>query len=136
MKSIGLTTTAAALVLICGPSLAPPPEADAAEQTTIPAAQVTAVRAVNACFSAMVRANGFLVARAEAMVFLDAPGFKVTEGLVREGDRVTSGQILARATRQVGDGPGPTAAGRPASGPVTATLKAPSTGMVTHSTAV
>jgi len=77
----------------------------AAEQTAAPAAQVTAVRAVNACFSAVVRATGFLVPREEAMVFLDAPGFRVTEVLVREGDRVTSGQILARMTRQAGEGP-------------------------------
>jgi multidrug efflux pump subunit AcrA (membrane-fusion protein) len=134
MKSIGLSismgmTAAAALAFTGG--LAQTPEVLAAEQTATPAAQVAAVRAVSACFSAVVRATGFLLAREEAMVFLDAPGFKVTEVLAREGDRVTSGQILARLTRQA-DGPETPAAGRP----TTATLKAPSTGVVTHGAAV
>jgi multidrug efflux pump subunit AcrA (membrane-fusion protein) len=136
MKSIGLPTITAAAALVVGAGLALPPEAFAAEQMAPQAAQVTAVRAVNACFSAVVRATGFLVPREEAMVFLDAPGFKVTEVLAREGDQVTPGQALARLTRQAGDGPEPATAGRPAAGPTTATLKAPSAGIVTHSAAM
>ncbi len=94
--------------------------------------QVQVVRATNACFSSTVRVTGFLVARQEAMVSLDAPGLRVTEVLVGEGDRVTNGQTLVRLTRQSGEGPDSGAAAR--SGPTT--LKSPAAGMVTRSTAV
>jgi len=84
-----------------------------------------------------VRATGFLVPREEAMVFLDAPGFKVSEVLVREGGRVTVGQILARITRSAGEAPEPPPSGRPApAGPVMMALRAPAAGVVTHSTAM
>jgi multidrug efflux pump subunit AcrA (membrane-fusion protein) len=136
MKSIYLPTiTAAAAALFIA---ALPAALLAAEPAGNSAAQVIVARAVNACFSAVVRVTGFLVPRDEAMVFLDLPGYKVTEVLVREGDRVTSGQILARLARQSGDGAEP-AAGRPGAAPpmpATATLKAPAAGVVTRSSAV
>jgi multidrug efflux pump subunit AcrA (membrane-fusion protein) len=91
--------------------------------------QVTVVRVRNACFSAAIRVTGFLVARQEAIVPLDAPGAKVTEVLAAEGDRVTAGQALARLTRPILEGP---EAGKT----VTVTLKAPAAGLVTRSTAV
>jgi HlyD family secretion protein len=91
--------------------------------------QVTVVRARNGCFSAAIRVTGFLVARQETIVALDAPGAKVTEVLAAEGDRVTAGQALARLTRPVMEGP---EAGKT----VTVTLKAPAAGLVTRSTAV
>src|SRR5947209_4309658 len=107
---------------------------------TSPPASAQVVRARNACFSAAIRITGFLVAREEARVALDAPGFKVTEILVAEGDRVTAGQVLARLTRLAGDlpdaGPGRTPGAPPASAPparpTTATLKAPAAGTVTR----
>jgi multidrug efflux pump subunit AcrA (membrane-fusion protein) len=110
-----------------------------AADTSSPAA-VQVVRARNACFSAAIRITGFLVAREEARVALDAPGLKVTEILVAEGDRVTAGQVLARLTRLAGDlpdaGPGRTPGAPPASAPparpTTATLKAPAAGTVTR----
>lgn len=103
-----------------------------AEETSSPSGvQVPVVRATNACFSSTVRVTGFLVARQEALVSLDAQGFRVTEVLVGEGDRVTSGQTLVRLTRQSGEGPDGGAAARSAT-----TLKSPAAGVVTRSTAV
>jgi len=89
------------------------------------------VRARNACFSAFVNVTGFLVARKEAVVSLDTPGYKVTEVLAGEGDRVTADQELVRLERLSGNGPKSNAAGNN-----TVTLKAPAAGVVTRSTAV
>jgi multidrug efflux pump subunit AcrA (membrane-fusion protein) len=75
--------------------------------------------------------TGFLVARDEAVVTLDAPGLRVTEVLVGEGDRVTSGQTLVRLVRQAGEGQDASAAAR-----TSIILKAPAAGVVTRSTAV
>jgi multidrug efflux pump subunit AcrA (membrane-fusion protein) len=120
----------AAVVLVAEFSTAP--ERALADDTSSSSdVQVAVVRATNACFSATVRVTGFLVARQEAVVNLDAPGFRVTEVLVGEGDRVTSGQTLVRLTRQSGEGQDAGAAGRSAP-----TLKAPAAGVVTRSTAV
>jgi multidrug efflux pump subunit AcrA (membrane-fusion protein) len=108
--------------------LAGPVGSGRAETSAAPGPQVSVVKATNACFSAAIRVTGFLVARAEAVVGLDAPGAKVTEVLVNEGDRVTAGQTLARYTRVVTEGP---EAGRT----TTVTLRAPSAGVVMRSTA-
>jgi multidrug efflux pump subunit AcrA (membrane-fusion protein) len=72
------------------------PSSGRGETSSQPAAQVVAVRATTACFSASIRVTGFLVAREEAVVTLDVPGTTVVEVLAKEGDRVTSGQTLAR----------------------------------------
>jgi multidrug efflux pump subunit AcrA (membrane-fusion protein) len=101
----------------------------AAETPTPQVVQVTVVRARKACFSAAIRVTGFLVARQEAVVPLDLPGARVTEVLAAEGDRVNAGQIVARLTRTVLEGPD---AGKT----VTASLKAPAAGLITRSTAV
>ena len=69
-----------------------------------------------------IRVTGFLVARSEAVVTFDAPGYKITEILAGEGDRVTAGQTLVRLTPISGDASG-------------TTLKAPAAGLVTRSTA-
>jgi RND family efflux transporter MFP subunit len=92
---------------------------------------VSVVRATKACFSSTIRVTGFLVARDEAIVTLDAPGLRVTEVLVGEGDRVTSGQTLVRLARQAGEGQDAAAAARGSM-----ILKAPAAGVVTRSTAV
>ena len=78
-----------------------------AESKSSPEAQVVVVRATNGCFSAAIRVTGFLVARDEAIVTLDAPGVRVSEVLVGEGDRVSSGQTLVRLTKQTTEGPEP-----------------------------
>ena len=106
----------------------------AAELSAAPAqpaqiAQVTVVRAANACFSAIIRVTGFLVARQQAVVILDALGLRVTEVLVSEGDKVTAGQTLVRLARQPADGPDAAGARN-----FTA-LRAPAAGVVTRSTA-
>lgn len=102
-----------------------------AESNATPEAQVVVVRATNACFSSAIRVTGFLVAREEVTVTLDAPGVRVSEVLVGEGDRVTSGQTLVRLTKQTTEGPEPP--GAPKSPTI---LKSPAAGVVTRSTAV
>jgi HlyD family secretion protein len=109
--------------------------AAAAEPSAAPAApaqiaQVTVVRAANACFSAIIRVTGFLVAREQAVVTLDASGLRVTEVLASEGDKVTAGQPLVRLARAAADAPEAAGARN-----VTA-LRAPAAGLVTRSTAV
>jgi HlyD family secretion protein len=94
--------------------------------------QVTVVRATQAWFAAEIHVTGYLVAREEAVVNLDIPGYKLNEVLVGEGDRVNSGQTVARLTRQAAEGPDPSPDRRPA----TLNLKAPAPGIVTRSTAV
>jgi multidrug efflux pump subunit AcrA (membrane-fusion protein) len=101
--------------------------ADTGSPSTV---QVSVVRATKACFSSTIRVTGFLVARDEAIVTLDAPGLRVTEVLVGEGDRVTSGQTLVRLVRQAGEGQDAAAAR------TSMILKAPAAGVVTRSTAV
>ena len=101
--------------------------ADTGSPSTV---QVSVVRATKACFSSTIRVTGFLVARDEAVVTLDAPGLRVTEVLVGEGDRVTSGQTLVRLVRQASEGQDAAAAR------TSMILKAPAAGVVTRSTAV
>jgi HlyD family secretion protein len=102
----------------------------AAETSSPSTVQVSVVRATKACFSSTIRVTGFLVARDEAIVTLDAPGLRVTEVLVGEGDRVTSGQTLVRLVRQASEGQDAAAAR------TSMILKAPAAGVVTRSTAV
>jgi multidrug efflux pump subunit AcrA (membrane-fusion protein) len=81
------------------------------------AAMVIVAKASNACFSDLVRVTGFLVPRREAQVNADTEGSRVAEVLVREGDKVTENQDLARLTL-----PG---------GSARTTLRAPAAGLVT-----
>ncbi|HEV7636200.1 MAG TPA: efflux RND transporter periplasmic adaptor subunit [Bradyrhizobium sp.] len=68
-----------------------------AEEKIVPnSALVIVAKAVNACFSDMVRVTGFVVPRREAVVGVDQEGSKVTDLFVREGDIVTENQELAR----------------------------------------
>jgi multidrug efflux pump subunit AcrA (membrane-fusion protein) len=94
----------------------------------LPAAQVVVVRATNGCFSEQIRVTGFLTARKQAIVTLDAPGYQVAEVLVAEGDQVKSGQALARLTRESG-----TAEPKPDA--VKTEVKAPVSGLVIRSAA-
>ncbi len=133
MKSwAALTITVAAGAVLLGGSAAAllVGKAALAEPAAPYVPQVLVVRAVNACFAATIRVTGFLVAREEAVVTLDAPGLKVTEVLVGEGDKVTAGQELVRLIRQMGEGPEAAGAGQ------TVVLRAPAPGVVTRSTAV
>ena len=96
---VGLVVAAGAVISVAAaePSAAPAAPAQIA--------QVTVVRAANACFSAIIRVTGFLVAREQAVVTLDAPGLRVTEVLASEGDKVTAGQTLVRLARVAADAP-------------------------------
>jgi HlyD family secretion protein len=135
MRPLGPVVIAVAKATLVGGIILlanPPGKLAAAETSSPPTVQVTVVRATNACFSSTIRVTGFLVPREEAIVTLDAPGVRVTEVLVGEGDRVTSGQTLVRLARQGGEGQqDPAAAARSPT-----ILKSPAAGVVTRSTAV
>jgi multidrug efflux pump subunit AcrA (membrane-fusion protein) len=97
------------------------------QETVIPnKALVLVAKAVNACFSDLVRVTGFVVPRKEAVVGVDQEGSKVTDLLVREGDIVTENQELARLTAPPVNPQNPGAK----SGQVT--LRAPAAGLVTQ----
>ncbi len=97
-------------------------------------AQVMAVKAVTYCFSDTVAVTGMLVAREEAIVNLDADGYRISEILVKEGATVTEKQDLVRLARIGGEGQAAPPGARP--GPATMVLHAPAAGLVTRSTAM
>ena len=90
-------------------------------------ALVVVAKAVNACFSDLVRVTGFVVPRREAVVGVDQEGSRVTDVLVKEGDAVTENQEMARLTPPPPQpGVPAAAAGKPVS------LRAPAAGVVTE----
>ncbi len=144
--------TLGALGLMAGVGLAALPSQQALAQQALaqkaPAqpdasagAVVIVVKATNACFSDMIRVAGYLVPRRMAVVNVDADGYRITEINASEGDTVTSGQALARLTRQAQqDGSSAPAGAGAASGqarplPASITLRAPAAGLVTKSSA-
>jgi multidrug efflux pump subunit AcrA (membrane-fusion protein) len=64
---------------------------------------VMVARAVQGCFFDTVRVSGYLVPRQELHVPFEAEGYRITEVSVAEGDKVTSGQQLAKLVRLTGD---------------------------------
>jgi multidrug efflux pump subunit AcrA (membrane-fusion protein) len=96
------------------------------EAVTPNKALVVVAKAVNACFSDLVRVTGFVVPRKEAVAGVDQEGSKVTDLLVREGDIVTENQELARLTAPPASLQNPGAK----SGPIS--LRAPAAGLVTE----
>ncbi|MFL4968528.1 MAG: efflux RND transporter periplasmic adaptor subunit [Xanthobacteraceae bacterium] len=131
MTSSRLVTFAAAAMATAMALAADP--ASAAEEAKPTGAVVIVARATKACFSASIHVTGFLVARREALVTLDADTYRVSEILVKEGDQVTAGQPLVRLARQEG-GTGTSAT--QSAGPATASLRAPAAGTVTRATAI
>jgi multidrug efflux pump subunit AcrA (membrane-fusion protein) len=98
------------------------------QETVMPnKALVVVAKAVNACFSDLVRVTGFVVPRKEAVVGVDQEGSKVTDLFVREGDIVSENQELARLTAPPANPQNPNA---PKSGPIT--LRASAAGLVTQ----
>ena len=90
-------------------------------------ALVVVAKAVNGCFSDLVRVTGFVVARREAVVVADQEGSLVSDVLVMEVVSVTENQELARLT------PPPPQPGMPATPtgkPVA--VRAPAAGIVTE----
>jgi multidrug efflux pump subunit AcrA (membrane-fusion protein) len=106
-----------------------------AEEAKPTGAVVIVARASKACFSASIQVTGFLLARREAVVTLDADAYRVTEILAKEGDQVTAGQTLVRLARQEGGSGGGSSATQ-AAGPAAASLRAPAAGTVTRATAI
>src|ERR1700754_4111194 len=97
------------------------------QETVIPnKASVVVAKAVNACFSDLVRVTGFVVPRKEAVVGVDQEGSKVTDLFVREGDIVTENQELARLTAP------PVNPQNPGAKPGPVSLRAPAAGLVTQ----
>lgn len=97
------------------------------KQETTGQALVVVAKAVNACFSDLVRVTGFIVPKREAVVGADQEGSKVTDLFVREGDLVTENQELARLS------PPPQQPGQQqqgSRGPIS--LRAPAAGLVTE----
>jgi HlyD family secretion protein len=67
---------------------------------------VSVAKARQLCFDDTLQLTGRLVAREEIPVRPDAEGLRVTQILVEDGDKVTTGQVLARLGRTEGL-PGP-----------------------------
>jgi multidrug efflux pump subunit AcrA (membrane-fusion protein) len=132
-----MKTVVVAIGLMAGAGFATLPSHRASAQADAAAgAVVIVVKATTACFSDMIRVAGYLVPRRMAVVNVEADGYKVTEVMVGEGDQVTSGQVLARLTRQASEGgqsAGGAGGGRPT--PSALTLRAPAAGLVIKSTA-
>jgi HlyD family secretion protein len=78
---------------------------------------VTVTKATRGCFTDTIQASGFLVPREEILVRPDVEGLQVSQIIVEDGDRVTSGQVLARLAR-------------PDGGAATATIRSPAAGIV------
>src|SRR5436305_1301409 len=78
----------------------------AADKTAPPNAAGTYVivaRAVQGCFFDTVRVSGYLVPRQEMQIPFEAEGYRITEVLVSAGDKIASGQPLAKLLRLAGD---------------------------------
>jgi multidrug efflux pump subunit AcrA (membrane-fusion protein) len=78
----------------------------AADKTAPPNAAGTYVivaRAVQGCFFDTVHVSGYLVPRQEMQIPFEAEGYRITEVSAGAGDKVTSGQQLAKLIRLAGD---------------------------------
>jgi HlyD family secretion protein len=91
-------------------------------------------RASPACFSSVVHATGYLVARAEAIAEFPLDGYEVVEVLAREGESVVERQPLVRLVRAAGQGLGGQS-NVTAALPATITLKASVPGRIIGPTA-
>jgi multidrug efflux pump subunit AcrA (membrane-fusion protein) len=135
-KSIAALAAASGLVVLsCGTD-----GTKAAEERGLQGgALVIVAKAKSACFSDMVRVTGFLVPHREAQVGVDQEGFRVSDVLVKEGDKVTDGQEVIRllppsgAGGAAGQGANPGAGvnlAAPSARPALMSLRAPSAGTV------
>ena len=122
LRLLQVLGVAGSLIAILDPAVA----ATEAQRTS-----VVSVRAGQTCLREEVRITGFVVARDERGASIPAPGYRIAEIFVNEGDRVAEGQDLLRATRQ-----DDSVRGAPASAksdqPATLTLHSPVEGTITH----
>lgn len=97
-------------------------------ESTAEGTTVASVRAGSACLKEQVRITGFAMAREESGASLPLDGYRITDILVTEGDKVAADQEILKAVRQ-GDDSG--MAARPP-GPPSLSLRAPIAGRVTR----
>ena len=96
MSKRGLIAVLVAGLVLMTPS-APASAADAAQTAGGAAGPAVSVApAERKTFTETILVTGSLVAREEVLVSPQIEGYRITEILAEEGDRVTSGQILAR----------------------------------------
>jgi HlyD family secretion protein len=109
---------------------------------------VVAVAKGNACFASAVRFTGLVVPRAEAIINFNVDGYQISEVLVKEGETVSAGAVLAKLTRLSSSAAssGQTQSSSASSGqsqnsaapgqqPATMSLTSPVAGLVSKSTA-
>jgi multidrug efflux pump subunit AcrA (membrane-fusion protein) len=118
MVSVGCFALSRALVL-AGASLVGLTAAALAQggAATSSGMAVTVTKATRACFTDTIQASGFLIPREEILVRPEVEGLQISQIIVEDGDRVTSGQVLARLARPDGQGS-------------TGTVRAPAAGIV------
>jgi HlyD family secretion protein len=102
---------AGALLLVTSLSLSA-----ADEPRTFLGPVVTATKAKRACFTDLIDITGRLVPVEEILVRPENQGYKITHVLVKVGDTVTSGQVLARLSPPEGQPGGAAAVESPAAG--------------------
>ncbi|MGJ0620209.1 MAG: efflux RND transporter periplasmic adaptor subunit [Methylocystis sp.] len=121
---------ATALMVSCGICLVPRALADEASAERI---AVAGLRVKEACVKEEVRITGFSAAREEAGATLSAPGYRITEILVSEGDKVSANQELLRAVREGATDVAASSAGKGGAASATSgamSLRAPIAGVV------
>jgi HlyD family secretion protein len=107
--------------------------APASAESTAQGTTVICIQAAMACIREEVRITGFAVAREQAGASLPAQGYRVTEVLVTEGERVTRDQEMLRAVRdEAADTPGAAQPASKATVPSSMSLRAPISGTVTR----
>ena len=92
---------------------------------------VLGVRAGSVCLREQIRITGFAMPREESGATVPFEGYRITDLFVAEGDSVTLGQELLRATRLGADEPGAAAQTRQGL-PATFSLRAPIAGRITR----
>ena len=105
-----------------------------AEDNLSPAAIPVAVtRATNECFSGVVRATGYIIPRASAVVMFNAPGFRIVEVSAHEGDWIKAGDQVAVAASSGAQSASPaaeTGAGGDSQGSTKVPIKSLASGLV------
>jgi multidrug efflux pump subunit AcrA (membrane-fusion protein) len=90
-------------------------------------------RAVQGCFFDTVRVSGYLVPRQEMQIPFEADGYRITEVSASEGDRVTSGQQLAKLVQL--PGMQPQQPQQQSANPQPVIIRSPVAGIITRSSA-
>jgi len=105
-------------ILVAGAGI--PTTVLAQSSTATTGMSVTVTKASRGCFTDQLQVVGILMPREEVLVRPETEGLQVSQIVVEDGDRVTSGQVLARLAR-------PNQEGTPTT---SATVRAPAAGVV------